>query len=101
MATESNWLEASEQSFPASHPVAALISPLQEQPATLSPEERAERRLAALKKLAAINAFPTVTDPQAWQRDIRADRFYMSNLTLEVEINHGRVIAKRIFEITG
>ena len=68
------WLEASEQSFPASHPVAALITPLPEQPGSPLAEQRAERRLAALKKLAAINAFSTVTDPQAWQRDIRADR---------------------------
>jgi hypothetical protein len=32
------WLEASEQTFPAAHPVAALITPLQEQPATVPDE---------------------------------------------------------------
>jgi hypothetical protein len=68
------WLEASEQSFPVSHSVEALITPLHEQPQSLSAEKQAERRLAALKKLASINAFSTVADPEAWQRDIRADR---------------------------
>jgi hypothetical protein len=68
------WLEASEQCFPASHPVEALITPLQEQPTSPSDEQRAERRLSALKKLVSINAFATVEDPQEWQRAIRADR---------------------------
>jgi hypothetical protein len=68
------WLEASEQCFPASHSVEALITPLQEQPASPSAEQRAERRLAALKNLVSINAFSAVGDPQSWQRDIREDR---------------------------
>ena len=68
------WLEASEQCFPAGHAVEALITPLQEQPAALSPEQRAERRVAALKKLASINAFSAINDPQEWQRTVRADR---------------------------
>jgi hypothetical protein len=68
------WLEASEQSFPASHPVEALITPLQEQPASLSPEQRTERRLAALKRPISINAFSAVGDPPEWQRNTRADR---------------------------
>ena len=67
------WLEASEQCFPASQPVAALITPLHES-GSLSAEQRAERRLAALKKLASINAFSTIGDPQEWQRETRADR---------------------------
>ena len=68
------WLEASDQFFPAAHPVEALITPLQEQPAALPAEQRAERRLAALKKLASINAFSAIRDPQEWQRDSRTDR---------------------------
>jgi hypothetical protein len=68
------WLEASEQTFPAAHPVAALITPLQEQPATVPDEQRAERRLAALKKLASVNAFSGIPDPLEWQREARNDR---------------------------
>jgi hypothetical protein len=68
------WLEASEQTFPAAHPVAALITPLQEQAATVPDQQRAERRLAALKKLAAINAFSGIPDPLEWQRETRIDR---------------------------
>jgi len=68
------WLEASEQSFPASQPIEALITPLQDQPALISPEQKAERRVAALKKLVSISAFSSIGDPQEWQRDSRADR---------------------------
>jgi hypothetical protein len=57
----------------SAHPVEALITPVQEQPASLSPEQRAERRLAALKKLISINAFSAIGDPQKWQREIRTD----------------------------
>lgn len=68
------WLEASEQTFPAAHPVAALITPLQEQAATVPDQQRTERRLAALEKLAAINAFSGLPDPLEWQRATRNDR---------------------------
>jgi hypothetical protein len=68
------WLEASEQTFPAAHPVAALITPLQEQPAAVTDQQRAERRLAALKKLASVNAFSSIPDPSEWQREARNDR---------------------------
>ena len=68
------WLEASEQTFPAAQPVAALITPQQEQAATVPDPQRAERRLAALKKLASINAFSGITDPAEWQREARNDR---------------------------
>jgi hypothetical protein len=68
------WLEASEQTFPAAHPVTALITPLEQQPAKNADGQRAERRLAALKKLASINAFSGVPDPLEWQREARSDR---------------------------
>jgi len=68
------WLEDSEEVFPPTRLVNALITPL-EQPATaLSPDEQAGRRLAALKKLAGLNAFSSIQDPVAWQRQVRADR---------------------------
>jgi hypothetical protein len=68
------WLEASEQTFPAAHPVVALITPLQEQSVAVSDEQRAERRLAALKGLTSINAFSGIPDPLEWQREARNDR---------------------------
>ncbi|MCX6917651.1 MAG: hypothetical protein NT167_32220 [Verrucomicrobia bacterium] len=68
------WLEASEQTFPAAHPIAALITPLYEQTAGTPEKLRAERRLAALKKLASINAFSGIPDPLEWQREARNDR---------------------------
>jgi hypothetical protein len=68
------WLEASEQSFPTAHPVEALITPLQDQPTLISAEQQSERRVAALKKLASINAFSSIRDPQEWQRTSRVDR---------------------------
>ncbi len=42
-----------------------------------TPEERAargKRMGAALRKLAEMNAFKDITDPVAWQREIRKDR---------------------------
>ncbi len=42
-----------------------------------TPEERADRgkRMAdALERLAEMNAFKDITDPVAWQREIRKDR---------------------------
>ena len=68
------WLEASEQTFPAEHPVVALITPLQEQAPAVPDQQRAERRLAALKNLASINAFSGIPDPLEWQREARNDR---------------------------
>ena len=67
------WLEASERAFPAEHPVAALITPLEERPAARD-EQRVERRLAALRKLASLNAFAGIPDPVNWQRETRNDR---------------------------
>ena len=68
------WLEASESVFPPTRLVQALITPLEEPPAGVTPNERAQRRLAALKKLTTINAFSGIQDPAAWQREARADR---------------------------
>ena len=68
------WLEASEGVFPPTRLVQALITPLEELPAGATPDERAQRRLAALKKLNTVNAFSGIQDPAAWQREARADR---------------------------
>jgi len=68
------WLEKSENAFPPTRLVQALITPLEEPPAAASPDERSRRRAAALKKLAALDAFSGIQDPVAWQRDARSDR---------------------------
>ncbi len=39
-----------------------------------SPQARGQRMAAALERLAAIPAFPDISDPVAWQRAERADR---------------------------
>jgi hypothetical protein len=39
-----------------------------------SDAERGRRMAAALRKLAEMNAFAEITDPVAWQREIRKDR---------------------------
>jgi hypothetical protein len=68
------WLEKSENAFPPTRLVQALITPLEEPPAAASPDERSRRRVTALKKLAALNAFSDIPDPVAWQRAARSDR---------------------------
>lgn len=68
------WLEDSEGVFPPSRLVQALITPLEEPPAAATLDERSQRRVAALKKLASLTAFSSIPDPGAWQREARADR---------------------------
>ena len=69
------WLEASEDAFPPAQSVTALITPLQPRvDKAASSGQRVERRLAALKSLASINAFSGVSAPDRWQREIREDR---------------------------
>jgi len=68
------WLENSEGVFPPGRLVQALITPLEEPTASATPDERSQRRVAALKKLSSLNAFSSIQDPPAWQREARADR---------------------------
>jgi hypothetical protein len=42
-------------------------------PPTPAPSD-GSRMAEALEKLARLNAFPDVTDPVQWQRELRADR---------------------------
>lgn len=74
VGNEIQWLEASEKAFPPNRSVPALITPLEEPPGNGSVQDRAQRRITALKKLASINAFSGISDPQAWQRETREDR---------------------------
>jgi hypothetical protein len=39
-----------------------------------SAAEQGQRMAAALEQLAAVNALPDLTDPVAWEREIRQDR---------------------------
>ncbi len=68
------WLENSDSVFPPGRLVQALITPLEEPPAAGTPDERTQRRLAALKKLVSLDAFSEIQDPAVWQREARADR---------------------------
>jgi len=68
------WLEESQGVFPPNRPVQALVTPLEESIAMPSPDEQSQRRVAALKKLAGMSAFPGILDPVAWQRETRSDR---------------------------
>lgn len=69
-----HWLEESQGTFPPNREVQALIIPLDENPGGLSPEEKGQRRVAALKNLAKLGAFAGIQDPAAWQREVRTDR---------------------------
>lgn len=54
-----------------SGPVRVRVTVLYEPPGS---ERRGERMAAALRKLAASDAFADVADPVAWQREVRKDR---------------------------
>ena len=44
------------------------------EPVVPSAVEQGQRMAAALEQLAAINALPDLTDPVAWEREMRQDR---------------------------
>jgi hypothetical protein len=68
------WLDASETLFPPGQPVEALIVPAHDRDIESSALERGERRVAALRKLMGLQAFSSIADPGAWQRETRDDR---------------------------
>ena len=69
-----HWQEAVDNVLPANRPVEVLITILEGRPNGRSPEEQARHRVAAVQKLAALNAFSGMPDPARWQREIREDR---------------------------
>lgn len=68
------WQEAVDDVLPSDHPVEVLVTILEGRPNGLSPEERGRRRVTALQRLAALNAFSKVEDPVQWQQESREDR---------------------------
>ena len=71
-----NQLEWNEDAPRTDRPVqvdVTIVDPFEHE----TPEERrarGERMAAALERLAASGAFKEITDPVAWQREIRKDR---------------------------
>ena len=69
-----HWQEAVDEVLPSDRPVEVLVTILEGQPNGLSPEERGCRRVAALERLAALNAFSQIQDPVQWQQESREER---------------------------
>jgi hypothetical protein len=69
-----DWQEATENIVPSDRPIEVLVTILGNHPNGPSPEERGRLRVAALQKLAALNAFSGIDDPVQWQQETRQDR---------------------------
>ena len=54
-------------------PVAVYVTVLDE-PVYTSPETQGQRMADVLQQLAAIHALADISDPAAWEREIRQDR---------------------------
>jgi hypothetical protein len=67
------WEDDPGKLLPEGQPINVLVTILDSADQT-SNEEKGARRIAALQKLAALGAFSDITDPVAWQREIRKDR---------------------------
>ena len=68
------WQEAAGGVVPTNRPVEVLVTILKGQADEVSVEAKALRRVAALQKLAAMNALTGIQDPVQWQRELREDR---------------------------
>ncbi len=68
------WQEATGNILPTDRPIDVLVTILGGHLNGPSPEERGRLRVAALQKLAALNAFSAVDDPARWQQDTRKER---------------------------
>ncbi|PYJ03863.1 MAG: hypothetical protein DME25_11040 [Verrucomicrobia bacterium] len=68
------WQEAVDNLLPSDRPVEVLVTILEGRPRGLSLEEQGQRRVAALHKLVALNAFSGIQDPVQWQQETREDR---------------------------
>jgi hypothetical protein len=68
------WLEEAPANLVSEQPVTIAVSILEE-PASLTQRATQGQEMAdALEKLAALNALPDITEPEAWQRETRQDR---------------------------
>ena len=70
-----HWQEAVDQILPPDHAVEVLVTILEGGANDPPLEERARRRIAALERLAALNAFSQIQDPVQWQQESREDRW--------------------------
>jgi hypothetical protein len=68
------WHETTENIVPSDRPVEVLVTILARHLNGPSPEEQGRLRVAALQKLAAINAFSEIDKPVQWQQETRKDR---------------------------
>lgn len=68
------WQESVDDVLPQDRAVEVLVTVLEGRPNGLSPEERGRRRIAAMQKLAGLNAFSKIQDPARWQQESREDR---------------------------
>ena len=68
-----HWQESPEALLPANQRVPVLVTILNGQ-GEVSAQEQSRRRVAALQKLAGLNALPGIQDPAKWQSETRADR---------------------------
>ena len=67
------WEDDPGELLPDGHAKRALITIL-DSPQHYSTKEVSERRISALRKLAALNPFREIQDPVEWQRANRVDR---------------------------
>jgi hypothetical protein len=68
------WLEGPPANLDSGQPIAINVSILEEPSSLTQSATQGEKMADALEKLAALNALPDISDPEAWQREARQDR---------------------------
>ena len=68
------WLEAPPTNLDSDKPVTITITLADDANPLIHPATRGEKMVAALEKLAALNAVPDITDPVEWQHETRRER---------------------------
>jgi hypothetical protein len=68
------WTEKVPEHIKMGRAIPVHVTILDQAPIPLSVADRGRRMAEILERLAAINAFASITDPLAWEREIREDR---------------------------
>jgi hypothetical protein len=68
------WLEDPPTNLDSDQPVTVKVSIMEESRSLTQGVTQGQKMADALEKLAALNALPDITDPEAWQRETRQDR---------------------------
>lgn len=68
------WLEDPPTGLDSDQAVTVHVSILREPTSLAQRATQGQKMVDALEKLAALNALPDITDPEAWQREARQDR---------------------------